>query len=285
MANPARMRATRGVFLASVLVAAAALFAVPAAAQTPTALTNWQLSVGELLVKQAEPVPEWRVTLGGGIDFDPIYEGAKRYRTLPSLVFDIRYRDLFFVSDGEGLGVNILRGQNYRAGVAIGYDLGRDHHLQHRLAGLGNVDPTAEAKIFAEYFFKAVVLNVDLRKGIGGNSGLVGDVGFYVPLQVPFIENFYVFTGPSVTLADHEYMDSYFSVTSEQSARSIFPVFNAHAGLYKSGWGVTAIYDLSDNWWLEAEGAWQYLLGGAAASPIVEDRSEFNAGVNVIYRF
>jgi outer membrane scaffolding protein for murein synthesis (MipA/OmpV family) len=267
------------------MAAAALLAAAPARAQTPTALTNWQLSVGELLVKQAGSVPEWRVTLGAGIDFDPRYEGSKRYWTPPSLVFDIRYRDLFFVSDGEGIGVNILRGQDYRAGIAIGYDVGRDHHVQHRLAGLGNVDPAAEVKIFAEYFFKAVVLNVDVRRSVGGSNGFVGDVGLYVPLPVPFIENFYVFTGPSMTLADARYMDAYFSVTPAQSARSIFPPFDSRGGLYKTGWGLTAIYGFNDNWWLEAEGAWQYLLGGAADSPIVEDRSEFNAGVNVIYRF
>jgi outer membrane scaffolding protein for murein synthesis (MipA/OmpV family) len=285
MTNPVRTSSTRGGCLACLVVMAMALFAAPAAAQTPTALTNWQLSVGELLIKQAGSVPEWRVTVGGGVDFDPRYEGSKRYWTPPSVIVDIRYRDIAFASDGEGIGVNILRGQNYRAGVAIGYDFGRDHHVQHRLAGLGNVDPTAEAKVFAEYFFKAVVVNADVRKGLGGNNGVVGDVGFYVPLPVPFVEHFYLFTGPSVTLADDKYMDSYFSVSPEQSARSIFPPFNARGGLYKSGWGLTGVYELADHWWLEAEGAWQYLLGGAARSPIVEDRSEFNAGVNVIYRF
>jgi outer membrane scaffolding protein for murein synthesis (MipA/OmpV family) len=284
MPDPAPMRLRDlGCCAALVLAVVAELFAAPAAAQTPTALANWQLSVGELLVKQAGPVPEWRVTVGGGIDFDPIYEGAKRYWTPPSVVLDIRYRDIAFLSDGEGLGVNLLRGDNYRAGVALGYDIGRDHHLQHRLAGLGNVDPAPEAKLFAEYFLKAVVFNADLRKGLWGNNGLVGDFGFYVPL--PLAEHFYAFTGPSVSLADDRFMQAYFEVSPSQASRSVFQPFDARGGLYKSGWGLTTIYGFSDHWWLEAEGAWQYLLGGAARSPIVEDRSEFNAGVNVIYRF
>lgn len=267
------------------LLLAAALWAAPAAAQTPTPLTNWQLSVGEVLAKQGGALPDWRVTLGAGVDFDPLYEGSKRYHFLPSVVLDVRYRDILFISDGEGAGVNLVRGENYRGGVAIAYDLGRDHHIQTRLSGLGNVEAAPEAKAFFDYFFKAVVLNLDLRQGLGGNDGLVGDVGFYVPLQVPLVEDFYVFTGPSVTLADDRYMQAFFGVSPAQASHSQFHVFTARGGLYRAGWGVTAVHRMTDHWWIEVEGAWQYLLGDAARSPIVEDRDELNAGFNVLYRF
>jgi outer membrane scaffolding protein for murein synthesis (MipA/OmpV family) len=272
-------------FLAALVAAVTLLSAAPAVAQTPTALTNWQLSVGEVLAKQVGPVPEWRVALGGGIDLDPIYEGSKRYWALPSVVVDIRYRDLFFLSDGEGLGVNVLRGQNYRAGVSLGYDFGRNHHIQHRLAGLGNVDPAPQVKLFGQYFLKAVVLDMDVRKALWGNNGVAGDLGFYVPLPVPIAEHFYIFTGPSVSFADDRFMQAYFTVSESQSSRSIFPPYTARGGIYKSGWGLTSVFGLGGPWWLEVEGAWQYLLGGAGQSPIVEDRSDFHADFNVVYRF
>jgi hypothetical protein len=111
--------ATVGVLLA---------FLVPRAAfaQTPSPLQEWQYSSGIVLYKLFNSdVPEWQIETGLAGESRPLYQGASTYRELLGPVIDVRYRDLAFASVGEGLGVNILRGQNYRAGIAIGYDLGR----------------------------------------------------------------------------------------------------------------------------------------------------------------
>ncbi|HEX6842731.1 MAG TPA: MipA/OmpV family protein [Stellaceae bacterium] len=269
--------------LGACLAAAACLAVAPAAAQTPSPLANWQYSVGEVLTKLGGPLPDWRVTLGAGAEMEPIYEGSKRYSVTPTAVIDVRYKDIAFLSDGEGLGVNLVRGQTYRAGVAIDYDLGRDHHLQHRLTGTGNVGVAPEAKLFAEYFLLPFVYRIDIRRGLGGHDGVIGDLGAYVPL--PVAKNTYVFTGPSITFADTRYMQSYFGISPAQASRSQFSAFDAHSGLVRAGWGVTALYQYDKHWWLEAEGAWQYMLGDAGRSPIVEEKSQFALGANVLYRF
>ena len=277
------MRSSGRLLLGAGLLAAATLASAPLAAQTPSPLANWQYSVGEVLVPLGGPLPDWRITLGGGAEVQPIYEGSKRYSALPSVVLDVRYKNIAFLSDGEGIGVNLIRGPTYRAGVAVGYDLGRNHHAQHRLTGLGNVDPAPEAKLFAEYFLLPFVYTFDVRKGVGGHDGVIGDLGLYVPL--PAAKDLYVFTGPSVTFADGEYMQAYFGISAAQAARSQFHAFTAHGGLDRAGWGVTAVYKYSERWWLEAEGAWEYMLGDAASSPIVEDKSQFAAGINLLCRF
>jgi hypothetical protein len=95
-------------------------------AQTPSPLQEWQFPGGIILQKEFAPqIPEWRVVLGAATAVSPIYDGALPYRVRPGPVIDIRYRDIAFASVGEGLGVNVLRGDNYRAGIALGYDLGR----------------------------------------------------------------------------------------------------------------------------------------------------------------
>src|SRR5260370_9623816 len=79
------------------------LAASPLAAQTPSPLANWQYSAGEVLVPLGGPVPERRIILGGGAEMQPIYEGSQPYVALPSVVFDVRYKAIAFLSDGEGV--------------------------------------------------------------------------------------------------------------------------------------------------------------------------------------
>jgi outer membrane scaffolding protein for murein synthesis (MipA/OmpV family) len=130
------------------------LVGTPAAwAQTPSPLQEWQYPGGIVLEKMFQPnVPTWRFILGAGTAVKPIYDGAQTYRVQAGPVINIRYKDVAFASVGEGLGVDLLRGENSRAGIALAYDLGRrvaqyPSHLQ----GLGNIEPAPVAKMFASY--------------------------------------------------------------------------------------------------------------------------------------
>jgi outer membrane scaffolding protein for murein synthesis (MipA/OmpV family) len=138
--------------LALAIVVSLSMMALPALGQTPLPLANWQYSSGEVLAPLGGPVPEWRVTVGAGAMLQPNFEGAKRYEVEPSGILDIRYRDLAFLSDGEGLGINLVHGPGYRAGIAIGYDLGRDTHEDPRLLHLSHVSPAADRRFSAPTF-------------------------------------------------------------------------------------------------------------------------------------
>ena len=65
------------------------------------------------------------MVLGAAADTQPVYAGADAYRVQGGPVIDIEYRDIAFLSTGDGLGVNFLRGDHYRVGAAIAYDRGR----------------------------------------------------------------------------------------------------------------------------------------------------------------
>ena len=229
------------------------------------------------------PLPDWRVTLGATGFVAPVYEGADSYRVLPGGLVDIRYRDIAFFSVGEGLGVNLLRGDTYRAGLALSYDLGRDDNDDARIRGLGDVDPAPEAKLFAQAFILPVVLAADIRRGIGGHDGWIGDFGLYLPLGGG--DEFVAFAGPSVTLADQDYMDAYFSVSSGQAANSRLPAFHADAGFKNANFGVTALYFFDEHWFLIADAALERLLGDAARSPIVQSRTQFTLDLSIAYMF
>jgi outer membrane scaffolding protein for murein synthesis (MipA/OmpV family) len=264
---------------------AALLWTGVAAAQTPSPFTTWQNAAGIVLAPLGGPVPDWRVTLGGGAVYMPLYEGADHYHLQPAPAIDIRYKDIAFASIGDGIGVNLLSGDYYRAGIAVGYDVGRDQHLAGRLNGLGNIGTAAEPRLFVEYSILPAVLTADLRRGIGGHEGVIGDLGAYMP--VVGNETLVVFVGPQVTFANQRYMQSYFGVSTAQalSSRAGLPAYRANGGLKDVMFGATAIYRLTQDWLIDAGVSYERILGSATNSPIVQDPTQLGISVILAYDF
>jgi outer membrane scaffolding protein for murein synthesis (MipA/OmpV family) len=265
------------------LVFLALAFVAPAAAQTPSPLAYWQYSAGEVMAPLNGPTPEWRGVVGAGTTVRPAYEGARRFILQPDILFDLRYRDLFFLSDGEGLGVNLLRGRTYRAGIAVAYDLGRADSRDGHLRSLRNISPAPEAKLFGEVALLPLVLTGAVRQGIGGHDGIIADFGAYLPL--PIGKSITVFLGPTVTLADSTYMKAYFGVTSGQAAGGLLPAYAPGGGLKSAGFGVTAVDLITATWLIEADAGFTQLLGDAARSPVSLNDTQLSVGVHVAYRF
>jgi outer membrane scaffolding protein for murein synthesis (MipA/OmpV family) len=278
-----RFSTLRGLSVAIVL--AALLWGASASAQTPTPFNYWQNAAGIVLAPLGGPVPDWRVSLGLGMAVLPVYEGAHAYHATPAPSFDIRYKDIAFASSGDGLGINILRGKTYRAGIAVGYELGRDEDVSGRLRGLGNVGAAPEVRLFAEGVVLPFVLTADLRRALGGNEGLIGDIGAYMP--VVGRKDLIVFVGPSVTFADDRYMQSYFGISTAQAAASAahYPVYHAQAGFKNFGVGASAIYFLTPHWFLDGDLSLERLISSAGTSPIVQNRNQFAASMIVGYQF
>jgi outer membrane scaffolding protein for murein synthesis (MipA/OmpV family) len=263
----------------------ALFWAAAASAQTPSPFANWQNAAGIVLAPMGGPIPEWRAAVGGGAAAMPLYEGADHYKLVPAPAFDLRYRDIAFLSSGDGIGVNLIRGQTFRAGIAVGYDVGRSAHLSGRLNGLGNVEAAPEPRLFAEAAFLPFILTADLRRAIGGHGGVIGDLGAYMPIVGT--EDFVVFVGPSVTFANRRYMQAYFGVTTAQAlgSRAGLPVYGASGGIKSAAFGGTAIYHFTDNWFIDADIAWERLIASAANSPIVQDKNQLGVSLILGYQF
>jgi len=273
--------------LAGALLAAVAPASVHA--QTPSPLAEWQYSSGILLEQMFEPrIPTWRVRLGASGSFQPRYDGSDRYHALAGPTVDIRYRDRFFLSTGEGLGMNVLTGPNWRVGFALAYDLGRRaaDDLGH-LSGMGNINPAPSLRLIGQYAISKsfpLVLTADLRRNFGGDNGWIGDLGAYMPMPGSS-EKFAWFAGPTMTIADSRYMNSWFGVNAQQAARSGYREYDASAGIRSVGFGVSANLTLKKHWIVSADGAFQQLVGAAAHSPITQSRASGVFDVSVIYEF
>jgi len=259
-------------------VAALVLYAFcPRAAfsQTPSPLQEWQYSAGVVLFRMFEPnQPDWRSQIGLAAEPRPAYEGARNYRTLAGPVIDVRYRDIYFASTGEGIGVNFLRGENYLDGISVGYDFGRreSDDLTH-LKGLGNIEVAPVFKLFGSYVVSKqfpLVIRADVRRFVGGAGGWVGDLEAYAPLPGSS-KKFVMFAGPSVTFADRRHMQTTFGVNESQSLASGYPVFAAHGGMNAAGLGFSATRIISTRWLLNASLAVNRLIGSARNSPFTHE--------------
>lgn len=256
--------------------------------QTPSPLLEWQYSAGTTLQKLFEPTPEWRVMLGAATEIGPLYEGARSYRILAGPVINVRYRDIAFASVGEGIGANILRGDHYRAGIAVGYDFGRRVSDDYgHLHGLGDISVAPFIKVFGAYAISRafpLTLRADIRRIAGGADGTLADLETYLPLPGSS-ETLVLFAGPSITFADRRYLQRVIGVSKSQASASGYPVFDAHAGLNAIGLGLSATRFINSRWLVNVDAAINRLCGSARESPITQQDTQHVVALSVIYEW
>jgi outer membrane scaffolding protein for murein synthesis (MipA/OmpV family) len=259
----------------------------PAFSQTPSPLQEWQYSRGWLLMSLfGVDEPEKLILTGVAAERAPLYEGASAYRTRGGPVLEFRYRDVAFASVGEGVGVNILRGRNYLAGVSLGYDLGR--HVSDdsvHLRGLDNISAAPVIKLFGSYAISQafpLVLRFDMRKFVGGAAGLEGDLGAYLPLPGSS-RSLWMFAGPSVSWADRRHLDRTFGITPLEAVRSEYPQYRPRAGVDAVGFGFSASRILGSRWMINLDAAVNRVSGSARDSPLTAQRVQHIVTVSVVY--
>jgi outer membrane scaffolding protein for murein synthesis (MipA/OmpV family) len=251
----------------------------PIRAQTPSPLQEWQYSGGIILARLFEPrLPRWRTVIGLASEVQPVYSGARAYRLTGGPDVLIYYRDVAFISTGEGVGYNFLRGEHYQFGLAMTYDLGRKEKDDlTTLRGMGDISPAPVAKLYGSVVLSKkfpLILRVDARQFIEGAGGAVGDAAVYTPLPGSS-RRFVMFAGPSITLADHHYLQSLYGVSAQQSrasGRSEFLI--THNSTASAGVGFSATTFIGKHWLINLEAAISQLRGDAAYSPIIERRTQ-----------
>lgn len=266
----------RQLVLALVLGAAGAR---AAHAQTPSPLQEWQYSGGIILARLFEPnLPDWRTVVGLAAEVQPVYEGARAYRVSGGPDLLIYYRDAAFISTGDGVGYNFLRGDHYQLGLGMTYDLGREQKDDlTTLRGMGDISPAPVAKLYGSVVLSKklpLILRFDARQFVGGAEGAVGDAAVYIPLPGSS-KRFVMFAGPSITVADHHYLQSLFGVSAQQSLASGHPEYLiTHNGTAAAGVGFSASKFLGKHWLVNLDAAISQLRGDPADSPIVERRTQ-----------
>ena len=257
-----------------------ALFTVPTAivAQTPSPLQEWQYSSGLILARMFQPeLPEFRVIAGVGSAIEPIYDGSRAYRVRGGPVINIQFKDIAFLSTGDGIGYNVVHKRGLQLGVSIAYDLGRKERDDYtNLTGMGDKPVSAVPKVFAAWVVSQkfpLVLRGDIRHLLRAGGGSIADLGAYFPLPGSSSQ-FAMFFGPSITVADRRYLQDMYGVTNQESASSRHAAYSIkQGGIEAAGLGFSATWILSRHYLVNVDAAMNYLGHLPADSPLVERAS------------
>jgi outer membrane scaffolding protein for murein synthesis (MipA/OmpV family) len=253
-------------------------------------MQEWQYSGGVVLARLFEPdLPRFRTIVGLASEVQPVYDGSHAYRVQGGPVINIQYRDVAFISTGEGIGYNFLHGDHYQVGASLAYDFGRQ--MKDDLAnlhGMGDIAAAPVAKVYGSWVLSRhfpMVLRVDARQFIGGAQGAIGDASVYIPLPGSS-RTFVMFAGPSISLATRHYMQTLYGVTNSQAVASGHPVYTVKSdGTTAAGVGFSATKFLTPHWLINLDSAINQIRGQPAHSPLVERRTQRELAVSIDYHF
>jgi outer membrane scaffolding protein for murein synthesis (MipA/OmpV family) len=252
--------------------AASGLLALPGAAEAQ-----------EAAAEGASPKRgEWSVLLGGGAAVIPNYEGGDSLEVWPLPLVSITWRDRVFL-DLSGLGVNVVRTDRFRAGVALGYARDRDEDEDARLRGLGDIDAAAQARAFARYAIGPAHLRASVSRDLGGTDGVQAELGAGITRSLSQTTSISI--GAATTWANGAHMRGFFGVSPGQAARSGLPVYEAGAGFKRVDLNVGLVRTFGEAWLARVDAGAGYLIGDAADSPVVKERLQPLLAVGVGYRF
>jgi outer membrane scaffolding protein for murein synthesis (MipA/OmpV family) len=257
-----------------------ACFTAPTAviAQTPSPLQEWQYSSGLILARMFETdLPEFRVISGVGSAIQPIYDGSRAYRVRGGPVINVQFKDIAFISTGDGIGYNVVHKLGLQLGASIGYDLGRKERDDYtNLIGMGDKPVSAVPKLFGAWVVSQefpLVVRADIRHLLRAGGGSIADLGAYFPLPGSS-SHLAMFFGPSITVTNKRYLQDMYGVTNQESASSGHVAYSIkQSGIEAAGLGFSAAWILSRHYLVNIDTAINYLGHLPADSPLVERAS------------
>lgn len=213
------------------------------------------------------------------------YQGADERRTLVLPGLDYQWRNGWFAGTRNGIGYNFGQTRELQYGLRVTADFGRDESRSDALRGMGDIDPKAEFGAFLNYSLsKEITLTSSLRYGSGNDSaGMLIDlgVGYSTKLSALWRLGF----GASMTLANEDYMQSYFGVTAAQSASSGYAAYRPEFGLRDVRANASLSYQITPSVSVLTTLSVSSLQGDAKDSPLTRQATSVTGVAAVSYEF
>ncbi len=225
--------------------------------------------------------------IGLGVGFIPKYEGSGDYRALPVPLINYQSGS-FFISPRAGLpsaGIKMDLSNDWSAGVFLGMGLGRKSNKSSRLEGMDDIDFHGVAGVYTEWrpgpFSIGAAYYQALHGGYGGTAELRGT---YLAWSGG---NDSLRLGVSTQWANSDSMKTNFGVRQREAAASHgrLRAYSPSSGFKSASAYGTWHHQLSGQWSMVTTLGVKTLLGDAADSPIVEDKTSVFGNVGLMYAF
>lgn len=237
----------------------------------------------------ASHAAETEVAIGGGVGAAPDYEGSDDYKAVPLPFASVRQDNGRFVElVGNTLRANLISDSAWSFGPILQYIPERDDVDSDAVDAMEKVDTSVMVGVFGSVKLDDWYVRIHgIQDMFDGNDGFLVQIGggynwFY---SDTFRMKFDVFS----TYASEDYMEAYFEVDAQDSARSGLRQYTeADAGIKDVGLAINANCHPYENWSFKGTISYKKLLEDAEDSPVVDDEgdaSQFSAGVMVVYHF
>lgn len=263
-----------------VLVAFWLIAALPVKAGQYLDWDTW-LSSGNAVLGPGEG--PFQVNLGAGAGYAPIYLGDDDLEYKPLVMAEVSYRGALFISTQQGLGYNLWRKSQFRAGPRLTIDFGRDSTESATLTGLPDIEPGVQVGVFLESFSGPWRFRFT-----GDQEVLDGHNGALISIDVAYggrlTEGTSLFLGGRTSLMSDNYAQAFFSVDATD-VRPGRKEFGAASDFRDATVYAQAVALLPAGLYIAFDARATQLLGDAADSPLTKSTTQVFGGAIVGIRF
>lgn len=194
-------------------------------------------------------------------------------------------RPFSFGAPGDGNAITLLKSGPAEFGPLVRLE-GR-RRSDDLIDGLPSVARTVEVGAFGQTWLgNTVRLRGDVRKGIGGHEGWIGQLGMdYVRRDG---DRWLASIGPRVVLSDARYQRAWFGVDDEAALRTGLAPYAPGGGIQSVGATSRVIVELTPRWGIQAQAMYARLIDDPARSPLIRSagsRNQLTAGLGLSYTF
>jgi outer membrane protein len=279
-------------------LSALVLCAAHAQPSTPAEAPKEEAPKEEAPKEEAPPPPRsrWEGALGLLFEYRPAFSGSSQSKVRPNLAGFLRWGRITINGAGgfttreqddveRGLDAEVVRRGKLKMNLSLRFDRGRDESSNIALTGLGDIRPTVRARLGARWDFAplwqlSLAVSGDILGKQGGATASTG-----IARVIPIDARRHVALAVGMTAGNARYMQTWYGITPEQSAASIYPPYKPGAGLRDVGVSATWRTEFDRDWAGFAGVSEGYLLGPAAASPLTFKRSSMSLGAGFVRRF